>query len=1411
LPFSAGDIEATLTLKRDQFNRELDQAKADAAKFSDKPVTVKVKADAEDARKTFADVRKNADSLSRKTAVVRVRGDSTHALADFDKTAAKADQLGKKTPVVKVKADTTDADAGLDKVEAKKARVGRPVTVTVKTSTDTSGLDKLGSKMDQLTARPFSLLKTAIIGLGPAAVPVLGAVTAAALPLAAAVGSAATGLGAFGIVAKSVLTQAATASTAAQKAQTAYTTAIGKAAAQYQVASAVAQTHAQRLAAVTALRKADALAAANQALAVNAAYAGMSAQQVALSRQVGDLSAAWKATQRSVAPLVSSALVPWMKDVRAMLQFIKPLITPVAALFQQWGTQLGQSLGANAARIRSFTTAFAGRSADNLRNFGNALKFLVQGLAALARDAAPSLGGASLAVARLAASFDGWAHSAKTADSIRGFFAWAKSAAPEVGKFLSELAATVGNLVKAMALTGGGDLTVLTTVLSVISKLPPGAIAGLANAYIGLSIGLRLVSAALAINTALTWLAVAAQKALGLSAKAAAASVEEMTLAQKVSAVGSYVAGIVASVAKAVAAFAVMTATAVASAATQAAAWVAAAAVTVASFLADAAAATVAFIAENLATLGIAAAIALLVAAIVYLATHWRQVWGEVTRIAEAAWHFIYAGFGKYLLPLLGPVGLLALGAIEVARNWRHITAAFADVISWLSSHWKLILVILTGPVGLAALWIIHAWAGIHAGTVAAWDAIARFFAGWWNGEVAAVRARTAAVWRTVTVAWAHVASSTQSIWGGIRRYFESWWNQQVASFRGAVSTVSRVLSAGWNAIYGALRTAWNAIRSYFTGWWHAESAQFRSYVSGIASALLTAWHGIDSAARSVFGGLRSFFGTFWSYLKTGFGDAVRGVRNAWNGIEHAVKAPVDWVIKNVYDNLIVRFWNDVAGPVGLPKLSRLAEGGIVPGGYSRDDNQLVWMRSGEGVLQPGAVAALGGEGFIRWANRTYGDVPVTGGATGYAGGGVIPNPLPAIGAAVGGIAGAVTRGVGGFLGGLVNDVKSGIYTGLTAIGSGVIANAAKLIPGTDGVAEAMRAYPEKLWDGFAAWVTAHGPGVPTGVGGGSGAQVAAYARSFATGQGHPYVLGGASPSGWDCSGFSAWVYEHFGYFPEHQGSRHGTSESQFVDPLTQSSGNQTGALVFFNDSQFANPGHVGIALNPSAYVSAFGTATGTIVSNIGNAVGYRVPKGGFVQPGAGGAGSVGGSAGAVQALVRSMAAARGWTGALWNDLNALEMREAGWVLTARNPSSGAYGIAQGITGPSWYYQWPGGNPNTAQGQGIGLLDYIAQRYGNPAAAWAHEQAFSWYDQGGWLKPGVSMVRNDTGRPEPVLTGGQWDALTSAVAGNDLGAKLDRIAGLLASLPHATGASLGDVLNGTARAASLRARYPRNG
>jgi hypothetical protein len=137
--------------------------------------------------------------------------------------------------------------------------------------------------------------------------------------------------------------------------------------------------------------------------------------------------------------------------------------------------------------------------------------------------------------------------------------------------------------------------------------------------------------------------------------------------------------------------------------------------------------------------------------------------------------------------------------------------------------------------------------------------------------------------------------------------------------------------------------------------------------------------------------------------------------------------------------------------------------------------------------------------------------------------------------------------------------------------------------------------------------------------GGVTGTEVANYAKSLSMpGNKNLYTWDGGAMGAWDCSGFSANVYEKYGFFPGGQGQRHGTSESQYSDPLLKSAPDQPGALVFFDthDGQ-TPPSHVGVSLGGGKYAGADGPqgAPNAINSSSG-AMGFRIPNKGFSSSG---------------------------------------------------------------------------------------------------------------------------------------------------------------------------------------------------
>ena len=116
------------------------------------------------------------------------------------------------------------------------------------------------------------------------------------------------------------------------------------------------------------------------------------------------------------------------------------------------------------------------------------------------------------------------------------------------------------------------------------------------------------------------------------------------------------------------------------------------------------------------------------------------------------------------------------------------------------------------------------------------------------------------------------------------------------------------------------------------------------------------------------------------------------------------------------------------------------------------------------------------------------------------------------------------------------------------------------------------------------------------GTGSYSSDSIVTYAASF---QGVPYVWGGTSPSGFDCSGFVQYVYAHFGI------SIPRTSQEQFnFGTPVDASNLQPGDLVFFHDDG-SGPGHVGMYIGGGLMIHAPHTGDVVRIASLSDHGGY--------------------------------------------------------------------------------------------------------------------------------------------------------------------------------------------------------------
>lgn len=103
------------------------------------------------------------------------------------------------------------------------------------------------------------------------------------------------------------------------------------------------------------------------------------------------------------------------------------------------------------------------------------------------------------------------------------------------------------------------------------------------------------------------------------------------------------------------------------------------------------------------------------------------------------------------------------------------------------------------------------------------------------------------------------------------------------------------------------------------------------------------------------------------------------------------------------------------------------------------------------------------------------------------------------------------------------------------------------------------------------------------------GQQIATYAQQFV---GYPYVYGGSSPSGFDCSGFMQYVFSQFGY------SINRTATAQLANGYYVAYDElRPGDIIYFGYGSTAS--HVGMYIGNGQFVHAQNSSTGVVITSL--------------------------------------------------------------------------------------------------------------------------------------------------------------------------------------------------------------------
>lgn len=705
------------------------------------------------------------------------------------------------------------------------------------------------------------------------------------------------------------------------------------------------------------------------------------------------------------------------------------------------------------------------------------------------------------------------------------------------------------------------------------------------------------------------------------------------------------------------------------------------------------------------------------------------------------------AGIGAVAGPILLMIGAFKVAAL-VARAW-----AAAQVL--------LNIALTANPIGL----VVIALAGLVAGLVYAWkhsETFRNVVLSVWGAVKTAVLAvvnwlvtNVPAAWHKITTAVSTVVSVVASVlkkafnlwtlplrlvmaailtlmvlgWMAIRkpviaafnfikdRIIVPVWRAIINRFQTSMSIIRSAWTRFWSLVRSGASIMWNFVyRNIILPVWNRIRAVWTSASTAVRGTWTRFWNAIKTTASTVFNLVKKTISSVLTQIRDRFRSGVDAIGKAWDKLKAKAASPIRFVIKTVLNDGLIAAFNTIAHALKLdrlpdvkvPKAFAAASGGVLPG-YTpgRDVHRfysptggIMDLSGGEGIARPEIVRAVGKKRWDRM-NREAAHGRISR-AAGYLGGFFLGGTAP--------VSGSARRHRGYPWARWAGDFSAGMGTPVHAWNPGTVAAV-------------------KYWNySYGRHVRVNHPGNQQTLYAHLQRAIVRVGQSVRQNQ----VLGYS-----DSTGNSTGPHLHFELKGGHGvlGGKNGSGAVQaVVDYVAKLKDKFKGPLAKL----------AGLGKNPWVMMlrKAGTKLADGMIEKVKKAMATLTTSGAFTSAGGG----------SNRAIGRRMMLQR-WAASQWPALNSLWTRESGWRTTARNPSSGAYGIPQSLpaskmasAGADWRT-----NPATQVEWGLG---YIASRYGSPSKAWAHSQRTGWYDKGGILEPGWTLAYNGTGKQERVVPPG---------------------------------------------------------
>ena len=289
---------------------------------------------------------------------------------------------------------------------------------------------------------------------------------------------------------------------------------------------------------------------------------------------------------------------------------------------------------------------------------------------------------------------------------------------------------------------------------------------------------------------------------------------------------------------------------------------------------------------------------------------------------------------------------------------------------------------------------------------VEAFNAIGTSISTWWNSNVMPIFNAVVSFINTVIVPiFQQIWHTVQQVFNDARNAIMRFWYTHVKPiFDGIANFFKTVVVPAFQQIWHTVQQVFNDIKNAIMRFWYTNVKPifdgignflrdtFGPVFTWLGKFIDSVWYGIQENIKRVwYQNIKPVFSAIGDFITKdipkAFDQGVKAVKTAWDKLIDIAKAPVRFVIDTVINDGLIKGFNDLARPLGVKELGRVAlPAGFADGGYTGPG----------GKYQPAGIVHAGEYVFTKEQTRRAGVgnlASLANSLTGYARGGIV-NPL---------------------------------------------------------------------------------------------------------------------------------------------------------------------------------------------------------------------------------------------------------------------------------------------------------------------------------------------------------------------------------------------------------------------------------